>query len=58
MLEKLQSLNDVVTGPHADPFAGISVAVNLNVEAEMDSDPVNVIRDDSGSDAKDIDIEH
>ena len=57
-LERLQSLNDNVTGPHADPFAGISVAVNLNDEAEMESDPVKVISDDSGSDAKDIDIEH
>ena len=32
--------------------------VNLNDEAEMESDPVKVISDDSGSDAEDIDIEH
>ena len=57
-LDRLQSLNDIVTGPHTDPFAGISVAVNLNDEAEMESDPVKVISDDSGSDAKNIDIEH
>ena len=57
-LEKLQSLNDIVTGPRANPFAGISVVVNLNDEAEMEYDPVNVISDDSGSDAEDIDIEH
>ena len=57
-LERLQSLNDIVTGPRTDRFAGISVAVNLNDEAEMESDPVNVISDDSGSDAEDIDIEH
>jgi len=48
-LEKLQFLNDIVTGPRADPFAGISVAVNLNDEAEMESDPVKVISDDSDS---------
>ena len=58
VLERLQSLNDIVSGPHTDPFAGISVAVNLNDEAEMEFDPVKVISDDSGSDAKDIDIEH
>ena len=57
-LERLQSFDDIVTGPRADPFAGISVAVNLNDEAEMESDPLKVISDDSGSDAKDIDIEH
>ena len=34
-LESLQSLNDIVTGPRADPFAGISVAVNLNDEAQV-----------------------
>ena len=33
-LERLQSLNDIVTGPRTDRFAGISVAVNLNDEAE------------------------
>ena len=49
-LDRLQSLNDIVTGPRADPFAGISVAVNLNDEAEMESDP--------GSDVEYIDIEH
>ena len=32
--------------------------LNLNDEAEMESDPVKVISDDSGSDAEDIDIEH
>ena len=58
-LERLQSLNDIVTGPRVDSFAGISNAVNLpNDEAEMEFDPVKVISDDSGSDAKDIDIEH
>ena len=57
-LERLQSLNDIITGPRVDPFAGTSVAVNLNDEAEMESDPVKVISDDSGSDAEDIDIEH
>ena len=56
-LEKLQSLNDIITGPCADPFAGISVVVNLNDEAEMESDPVKVISDDSDSDTEDIDIE-
>ena len=54
-LERLQSLNDIVTGPRAHPFAGISVAVNLNNEAEMESDPDKVISDDSGSDAADVD---
>ena len=57
-LERLQSLNDIVTGPRTDPFAGISVAVNLNDEPEMEFDPVKVISDDSGSNAEDIDIEH
>ena len=57
-MERLQSLNDIVIGSRADPFAGISVAVNLIDEAEMKSDPVEVISDDSGSDAEDIDIEH
>ena len=56
-LERLQSLNDIVTGPRVDPFAGISVAVNLNDEAEMEFDPVKVISDDSGSVAEDVDIE-
>ena len=42
----------------ADPFAGISTAINLDDEAEMESDPVKVVSDDSGSNAKDIDIEH
>ena len=55
-LERLQSLNYIVTGPRVDLFAGISVAVNL--KSEMESDPVKVISDDSGSDAEDIDIEH
>ena len=32
--------------------------INLNDEAEIESDPVKVISDDSGSDAEDIDIEH
>ena len=50
-------LDDIVTGPRADPFVGISVAVNLNDEAKMESDPVKVISDDSGSDAVDIDID-
>ena len=50
-------LNDIVTGPRTDPFAGISVAVNLNDEAEMEFDPVKVISDDSGSVAEDVDIE-
>ena len=50
--------NYIVTGLRVDPFAVISVAVNLNDEAEMESDPVKVINDDSGSDAEDIDIEH
>lgn len=49
---------DIVTGPRTNPFAGISIAVNLNDEAEMDSDPVKVISNDSGSDTEDIDIEH
>ena len=57
-LERRQSLNDIVTGPRADSFAGISVAANLNDEAEMESDPVKVNSDDSGSDAEDIDIEY
>ena len=57
-LERLQSLNDIVTGLRADPFAGISVAINLNDEPEMESDPAKVISDDSGSDAEDIDFEH
>ena len=57
-LERLQSLNDIVTGPGADRFAGISVSVNLNDEAEMKFGPVKVISDDSASDAEDIDIEH
>ena len=58
-LERVQSLNYIVTGPRVDPFAGISVAVNLpNDEAEMESDPVKVNSDDSGSDAEYIDIEH
>ena len=55
---KLQSVNDIVAGPRADPFAGISVAVNLHDEAEMESDPVTVISNDLGFDAEDIDIEH
>ena len=46
-LERLQSLNHIVTGPRAHPFAGISVAVNLNDEAEMEFDPVKVISDGS-----------
>ena len=49
--------NDIVTGPRADPFAGISVAVNLNDEAEMEFDPDKVFSNDSGSDAEDTDIE-
>ena len=57
-LERLQSLNDIVAGPRADSIAGISVVVNLNDEAEMESDPVKVISDDSGSDVEYIDIEH
>ena len=56
-MERLQSLN-IVTGPGADRFAGISDAVNLNDEAERESDPVKVISDDSGSDVEYIDIEH
>ena len=32
--------NYIVTGLRVDPFAVISVAVNLNDEAEMESDPV------------------
>ena len=39
-LERLQSLNDIVAGPRADSIAGISVEVNLNDEAEMESDKV------------------
>ena len=57
-LERLQSLKDIVTGPRAHLFAGISVVVNLNDEAEMESDPVKAISDDSGSDVEYIDIEH
>lgn len=57
-LEKLQSLTDIVTAPRADSFAEISVAVNLNDQAEMEFDPAKVISDDSGSDAEDIGIEH
>jgi len=49
-LEKLQSLTDIVKAPCANTFAGISVAVNLEDEAEMESDPVNLISDDLGSD--------
>ena len=54
-LKRLQSLNDIITGPHANPFALISIAVSLNDEAQMESDPVKVISDYSGSDAEDID---
>ena len=57
-LERLQSLNDIITGPRADSFARISVAVNLNDEAVRESDPLKVISDNSASDAEDIDIEH
>jgi len=57
-IEKLHSLTDIVTAPRADPFAEISVAVNLDDQAEMEFDPAKVIIDDSGSDAEDIDIEH
>jgi len=42
----------------ADPFAGISVAVNLHDGAKKESDPVKTMSDNSGSDAEDIDIEH
>ena len=57
-LEKLQSLTDIVTALRADQFPGISVAANLDDEAEMESDPVKVISDDSGSNVEHIDIEH
>ena len=57
-LEKLESLTDIVTAPRANPFAGIAVAVNLDDEAEIASDPVKVISHYSGSDVEDIDIEH
>ena len=53
-----KGLNDIVTGPRNNPFAGISVAVNLNDEAEMEFDPMKVSTDDSGSYAEDIDIQH
>ena len=44
--------------PTAKSSQASASSVNLNDEAEMESDQVKVISDDSGSDTEDIDIEH
>ena len=51
------SPHPITTTPIGYPLV-IPIAVNLEDEAKLESDPAKLISDDSGSDAEDINIEN